>query len=240
MEPFLSETSDGGSSDEEMTWIGWFVGLKGNEGLVEIDDEFIRDNFNLFGLRGWVENYDEALEMILSKDCPEEEDINDHEFMETYQSAAELYALIHARFILTVRGLQLIRVKITAKAYGTCPRVLCDDQPCLPLGVGDSIGSGPVMIYCPLCEQTYTPKGKLADVEGAFFGPSFPLMFLLTYPSVKPADIPLYFVPKIFGFKVHKKHSVVLKMLTSKTVQKLPRSKEQVLGTLSRAESDSM
>ena len=32
-------------------WIQWFCGLEGNDFLVEIDEEFIRDKMNLYGLK---------------------------------------------------------------------------------------------------------------------------------------------------------------------------------------------
>jgi casein kinase II subunit beta len=47
----------------------------------------------------------EALEMILSPDCPDDVDLEDENFMDTYQEASDLYGLIHARFIISPRGL---------------------------------------------------------------------------------------------------------------------------------------
>lgn len=32
-------------------WIQWFCSLEGNEFLVEVEEEFIRDQFNLYGLK---------------------------------------------------------------------------------------------------------------------------------------------------------------------------------------------
>jgi casein kinase II subunit beta len=41
-------------SDEvnaQVGWIRWFCSLDGHEFLVEVDEDFIKDQFNLFGLQ---------------------------------------------------------------------------------------------------------------------------------------------------------------------------------------------
>jgi len=37
----------------------------------------------------------------------------------------DLYGLIHARFILSPKGLAMMREKFLMGGFGTCPRVLC-------------------------------------------------------------------------------------------------------------------
>jgi hypothetical protein len=40
-----------------------------------------------------------------------------------------------------------------------CPRrVLCDGQPCLPVGNSDLPGVSTVKIFCPKCEDIYYPR----------------------------------------------------------------------------------
>jgi casein kinase II subunit beta len=69
--------SDGG-------WVSWFCSLEGNEFFAEIPDEFLRDAFNLYGLRPKVAHYSEALQMILSTNTPDEDDLQDEKFLEVY------------------------------------------------------------------------------------------------------------------------------------------------------------
>ena len=65
-------------SDEEISsdgWINWFRDIEGHEFFVDVDEDFIRDSFNLYGLKNLIQRYDEALEMILSTDIPDSEDL---------------------------------------------------------------------------------------------------------------------------------------------------------------------
>ena len=85
--------------------MSWFCSIKGNEFFCEVEEEYLLDNFNLAGLKEEVELYDEALDTILDA----EGEVHEDERQEAVDAAAEmLYGLIHARFIITAKGLQLM------------------------------------------------------------------------------------------------------------------------------------
>lgn len=42
------------------------------------------------------------------------------------------------------------------------------------------------------------------DIDGAYFGTTFPHLFLMTYPYIKPSKPTQNYTPRIFGFKLHK------------------------------------
>ena len=52
---------DDDDSESGTGWISWFCDLEGHEFFVEIDEEYIRDNFNLHGLREKLQYFNEAM-----------------------------------------------------------------------------------------------------------------------------------------------------------------------------------
>lgn len=195
----------GSELDEEITWIEWYCHLKGNEFFVEVDEDYIQDEFNLTGLNAQVPYYEHALNMILDLD-------DDHFFSEEHQPLVEtaaqmLYGLIHARYILTSRGMAAMLDKYNAHVYGTCQLAQCEamNQGVAPIGLSDSLRQSAAKVYCPHCKEMYYPKpSRLECLDGAYFGTSFAHLFFLTYSYLVPPSIPQPFVPRIFGFKIHK------------------------------------
>ncbi|PPD69012.1 hypothetical protein GOBAR_DD34112 [Gossypium barbadense] len=180
-----SEESDvSGSDGDDTSWISWFCNLRGNEFFCEVDDDYIQDDFNLCGLR----------------------DMFTEEQNELVESAAEmLYGLIHSRYILTGKGIAAMLDKYKNYDFGRCPRVYCCGQPCLPVGQSDIPRSSTVKIYCPRCEDIFYPRSKYqGNTDGAYFGTTFPNLFLMTYQHLKPQKASQSYVPRVFGFKIHK------------------------------------
>ncbi|KAK9716261.1 hypothetical protein RND81_06G221900 [Saponaria officinalis] len=201
-----SEESDvSGSEGDDTSWISWFCNLRGNEFFCEVDDDYIQDDFNLCGLSSQVPYYDYALDLILDVESSHG-DMFTEEQNELVESAAEmLYGLIHARYILTSKGMAAMLEKFKSYDFGRCPRVYCCGQPCLPVGQSDLPRSSTVKIYCPKCEDIYYPRSKYqGNVDGAYFSTTFPHLFLMTYPHLKPQKPSQNYTPRVFGFKLHK------------------------------------
>ncbi|KAK2650872.1 hypothetical protein Ddye_018361 [Dipteronia dyeriana] len=201
-----SEESDvSGSDGDDTSWISWFCNLRGNEFFCEVDDEYIQDDFNLCGLSSQVPYYDYALDLILDVESSHG-DMFTEEQNELVESAAEmLYGLIHVRYILTSKGMSAMLEKFKNYDFGRCPRVYCCGQPCLPVGQSDIPRSSTVKIYCPKCEDIYYPRSKYqGNIDGAYFGTTFPHLFLMTYGHLKPQKATQNYVPRVFGFKLHK------------------------------------
>jgi len=180
-------------------WISWFCQLEGNEFFVEIDEDFIKNKKNLIGIK----NCKEYINTLLSKEIPNENTINE-DYMENLQNIKEIYGLIHKRFITTQKGLALMREKYLNGIYGHCPRILCEKQILLPMGLSEDMKFSRVKVFCPVCEEVYKPRARCNDIDGAYFGYGFPQIFLMNYPDLNPKlNGPVKgFIPKIYGFRV--------------------------------------
>lgn len=79
-----------------------FISSRGNEYFCEIDEDYLTDRFNLTGLNTEVQYYQYALDLVtdvFDLEC-------DDEMREAIEkSARHLYGLVHARYIVTTRGL---------------------------------------------------------------------------------------------------------------------------------------
>ena len=94
-----------------------------------------------------------------------------------------LYGLIHARYIVTNRGMHAMYEKYRAASFGRCPHVFCQGQPVLPVGLSDLPRNYTVNVFCPRCHGLFFPKStRQANVDGAYFGTTFPHLYLMTHP----------------------------------------------------------
>ncbi|CRK18911.1 hypothetical protein BN1708_012461 [Verticillium longisporum] len=197
MEDFVSESD----SDYTSYWRDWFISSRGNEYFCEIDEDYLTDRFNLTGLNTEVQYYQYALDLVtdvFDLDC-------DDDMRETIEkSARHLYGLVHARYIVTTRGLQKMLEKYKKADFGKCPRVMCQSHPLLPMGLSDVPNLKPVKLYCTRCEDVYNPKSsRHAAIDGAYFGTSFHNVLFQVYPTLVPAKSIERYVPRVYGFKVH-------------------------------------
>ena len=192
------------SSSEEDSWIPWFCGLKGNEFFCEVDEDYIKDNFNLTGLKEQVPYYKQALNLILDIESVDETQENKTNQDHINQAAEMLYGLLHARYIMSNHGLKEMLAKYMMGDFGICPRVYCESQNMLPIGLSDAPGETFVKVHCPKCINIYTPKSsRHHKIDGAYFGTGFPHMLFMVYPHHRPALSSKQFVPTLFGFKIH-------------------------------------
>ncbi|KAH9948605.1 casein kinase II, regulatory subunit [Amylocystis lapponica] len=192
----VEDISTGSDSDYSNSWISWFLSSKGNEYFCEVEEDYILDRFNLTGLNTEVQNYSHALDIITDN---LDDDIQD-EYRGTLDVQARLlYGLIHARWIVTSRGLAKMLEKYKKADFGRCPRVLCQSQPLLPVGLTDIPYEKSVKLYCGRCEDIYSPKSsRHGSIDGAYFGTSFPHLLFLVYPNlIPPKSGPVDFTPAV-------------------------------------------
>ena len=102
-------------------------------------------------------------------------------------------------------ALQAMLEKYHNNEFGRCPRVLCNGQACLPVGTSDIPRQSTVKAYCPKCEDIFYPRNKYqTNIDGAYFGTTFPHLLLMTHAPDRPSKAEHSYVPRVFGFKLHR------------------------------------
>jgi casein kinase II subunit beta len=181
---------------------------QGNELLCEVNEDFIRDEFNLYGLSLQVPFYARAISIIIGEEsessAPAASAVAPPDQDDAAQSSAEiLYGLIHARFIMTSTGLSKMAAKYRRIDFGRCARVACQGQPLVPAGESDVPQKSAVKVFCCRCKELYRPDSAIASaLDGAYFGCSFPHMFFMQYPELQHAGVVAPYVPRLYGFRI--------------------------------------
>ncbi|KAI3633396.1 hypothetical protein MIR68_008343 [Amoeboaphelidium protococcarum] len=208
----MSASQSSQSSEESsFEWVREYLQIKGTEYFCEVDQHYILDKFNLTGLNYEVAFFNPAYDLICDK-MDEEQAITSYDLamnndqqggsngnlnvsaediqQELIKNARHLYGLIHARYILTTKGLYAMQQKFKSGHFGRCPRVWCQGQALLPVGLTDVPGQLGVKLYCAKCEDVYDPKSKRhLYVDGAYFTTTFPHLFLQQYPQYIPTRV---------------------------------------------------
>jgi casein kinase II subunit beta len=163
-----------------------------NDWLVVVDDDYLNDSFNHFGLHTVIDDYTTLIKLIRGQFY----DFDDTPRLE--RRAEALYGLIHARYLLTFNGAKEMRDKFEKQLFGNCPRVACKNQPLLPIGVVPMPGEMKTKTFCPCCADIYE---STCNLDGSFFGPYFPHFFLqslkheLKIPESVPTPLSICGVP---------------------------------------------
>eukprot|EP00949_MAST-11_sp_MAST-11-sp1_P001725 g1725.t1 len=130
----MSSSSTDDSSDVE-SWVEWFLMQEGHEFFCEVDRGYIEDTFNLYGLRQEIPHFKSCLNIIL--DISDISGIGSEAGLD--QHVMDLYGKIHARYILTKRGMERMLRKYRIGEFGVCPMMECAGQPVLPMGLRDQL-----------------------------------------------------------------------------------------------------
>ena len=209
-----SDSSDDGSSgnssadEDEQSWISWFCSLKGNEFFCEVDEEYIQDDFNLSGLSSMVPYYDYALDLILDVESPNDDMLTEQQH-ELVESAAEmLYGLIHARYILTSRGMVAMLEKYKQCHFGRMPAGVLQQPPVPSRGHVRRLPHGHRQDLLSQVRGHLLPEIEVpGEHRRRVLRHHVPAPLLMTYGYLKPQRCATAYVPRIFGFKIREKHA---------------------------------
>ncbi|KAH0795105.1 Casein kinase II regulatory subunit family protein [Histomonas meleagridis] len=187
------------------TWVDWFTSQPQGRYFTKIPLSFLQDSFNLYGLRQQVgSQYKFALEMIRSPYYAQEDPARPAEWpINLENSAIKLYGLLHSRYLLTASALKEMHKKYQHHEFETCPRVNCNGFQCLPFGQYEEPNRATLQMFCPCCEETYAPsEGFCKSIDGAYFGPSWVLLFLQNYTEITKNKKMIQTDVRLFGFKI--------------------------------------
>ncbi len=183
--------SDQSSVSSEDSWIFKFVSAKENRCLARLQDSFLQDKFNYYGIKEKLSSFDESYLAIVDKAGSTDA-----------EAEAMLYYLIHQRYIMTKPGLEDIMGKVLNRDFGTCYRIGCRDVPFIPIGVSNELKKSKTKLYCYNCGNLYEPRSSIKRLDGAAWGTSFAHLLIMMYPYHFEKIKTEPYVPRIFGFQI--------------------------------------
>lgn len=216
---FLQESDTSSSFEEDLrrkkkTFIAWLQEKPNGQSLLAtVPRPYLNDDFNLVDVEQGMpvdrSEYDMELLLEMIRGAEPAPEMQKHA-PKLVELAVALYLLIHQRYIQTRPGQQAMEAIIEGPGRVPCRRVFCEGTGMLPIGEGSPIGVGPIRFWCPNCREVYVVgTGSTVTLDGAAFGPNFPLMYLLGYKGMNSAQIlqgrisTRIYEPRIFGFRVH-------------------------------------
>mgnify|MGYP001030986596 CR=1 FL=1 len=186
-----------------ISWVDWFFSQPFSQFFIRIDDDYLNNIENYYGIRQKVSFFNISLTIIRGQYIPEDsipktwpEHINDY--------ALTLYGMLHARFLSTNKGLELMYQKYQKSFFEACPRTFCHNILCIPYGNSNDFGNSTVKMFCPNCNDIYHVKNEECYfIDGACFGNSWVHLFLQKYPEIVPKKMPEKYVPRLFGYQLY-------------------------------------
>jgi casein kinase II subunit beta len=127
-----SSDDDVDSSEDDTPFAEQILARENHKFLCQVDDSYLRDNFNLEGLKKYVPYYKHCLSLL--RDLRPLREIMDGLRAQTSSSATEalvlscthlLYGMIHQRFICSFHCLNTMKTKYKSADWGICPNLAC-------------------------------------------------------------------------------------------------------------------
>ena len=209
-----SSSFEEGSRRRRKTFIAWLQEKPNGQSLLAtVPKPYLCDDFNLVDIeqgmpmdRSSEHDLGDLLEIIKGEAPSAEMLKRDGRLVEL---ATTLYLLIHQRYVQTRPGQQAMETIVEGPGRVPCRRVYCEGTGMIPIGESSGIGGGPVRFWCPGCREIYVVgTGTTVTLDGAAFGPNFPLMYLMGYKGMTGPQIMQgraenrIYEPRIYGFRV--------------------------------------
>lgn len=183
-------------------WVQQFCSKRENNWYVVIEFRYLNDVFNYHGIKHHIPNFHLSHQMITDHHSKEWNYLSDEDVIEIHEQAKQLYGLIHARWVCSPRGLELMKRKVVEKnRYGFCPRHHCFNAPLIPVGLSPEPNRHSAKLFCTCCADIYKPPED-KRIDGAHFGPCLPAVFLVAYPEHDKRGKCERPVQKFMGFKI--------------------------------------
>lgn len=185
---FMSDTDSSDDSENmNKSWLDSYLDLPASDWLCKIPINYISDEFNVVGIPIDKSHAKPAFQQLVGDS--DSSDSFDSDTEDEIDNCTEtLFGLIHARFIFTPEGIQMMKLKYAKGLFGICPRYKCKGEKLLPVGLTDHPNVCNAKVYCPKCHQLYEPDPIHASLDGAYFTVSFPHFFILELKHKSPLE----------------------------------------------------